>query len=129
MSNFTIPAPNAPPVEWGCLAVSIPGWRLLPGMRTIDLSGQAARVVGPSGFATLEGVSVRTCRLMQCSPIDPDDPGTTGCLLALAGAPHRLLPTVEAWLSGKPVEGITSLGRAVIVDVRDQWGRWPGGEG
>jgi hypothetical protein len=63
----------------------------------------------------------------DCWP-DPDDPATAGCLLELAGAPHRLLPTVEAWLSGAPVEGITSLGRAVIADVRDQWGRWPGGD-
>jgi len=60
---------------------------------------------------------------------DPDDPATAGCLLALAGAPHRLLPTVEAWLSGAPVEGIKSLGRAVIADVYDQWRRWPGGGG
>ena len=59
---------------------------------------------------------------------DPDDPATAGCLLALAGAPHRFLPTVEAWLLGAPVEGITSLGRAVIADVRDQWVPWPGGE-
>ena len=99
--------------EWGRIAVSLSGWRWMPGMRN-DRGGRL--VVGDESA--------------RRTP-DPDDPATAGCLLALAGAPHRLLPSVEGWISGAPVdgEGITSLGRAVIADVRDQWGRWPGGEG
>ena len=114
MSIYKIPAPDAPGEEWGRLAVSLPGWRWMPGM--LDQKNRRYHVTVPHEL---------------CDAVwpDPDDGATGGCLLELAGAPHRLLPTVEAWLSGKPVEGITSLGRAVIVDVRDQWGRWPGGEG
>jgi len=130
MSTHTIPAPDAPSEEWGQLAVSIRGWRWMLTMSD------------PSGLISLEWVDDQRTRL-RCWDVhgsctgeytayrmipDVDDPATAGCLLELAGAPHRLLPTVEAWLSGKPVKGITSLGRAVIVDVRDQWGRWPGGE-
>ena len=110
--------------EWGRIAVSLPGWRWMPGMRNVI----PPRNDGGPGFAS----RILDAELTGPPPLtglpDPDDPATGGCLLALAGAPHRLLPTVEAWLSGAPVEGITSLGRAVIVDVRDQWGRWPGGE-
>ena len=130
MSIYKIPAPDAPAEEWGRLAVSLPGWRWMPGMitttgnRVLDVSFTTP----PYLVVSCNGGPVSRPTSTSAIP-DPDDPATAGCLLELAGAPHRLLPTVEAWLSGKPVEGITSLGRAVIVDVRDQWGRWPGGEG
>jgi hypothetical protein len=119
--------------EWGRLAVSLPGWRWMPGMLVVDTSSNPAyrftgRAWDDGGVVSDDGDGLNLECICAVEWPDPDDPATAGCLLALAGAPHRLLPTVEAWLSGAPVEGITSLGRAVIVDVRDQWGRWPGGE-
>ena len=116
--------------EWGRLAVSLPGWRLLPGMRTVDRTGQAARVVGPSGAATLE--SVGGCvRLMQSSPIDPDDPATGGCLLGLLSPEcYRVMTGIEedeawAWWDGEWHDAPT-LGRACIA-AAEALGRWPNG--
>ena len=130
--------------EWGRVAVSLPGWRWMPGMLSrcnTDTRRAVYRwLAGPTddrhyGHVVIvedkHGHACRTLATLQPGPDDmpdPDDPATAGCLLALAGAPHRFLPTVEAWLLGAPVEGITSLGRAVIADVRDQWVPWPGGE-
>ena len=127
--------------EWSRLAVSLPGWRWMPGMLSrcsTDTRRAAYRwLAGPSddrhyGHVLIvedkHGHACRTLATLQPGLDDlpdPDDPATAGCLLALAGAPHRFFPTVEAWLAGAPVEGITSLGRAVIADVRDRWGRWP----
>jgi len=117
--------------EWGRLAVSLPGWRWMSGMQT----GPRREDGEPDGAICLDPWRIGNDGVpgpyaddpaWEAWP-DPDDSATAGCLLALAGAPHRLLPTVEAWLSGSPVEGIASLGRAVIADVRDQWARWPGG--
>ena len=111
--------------EWGRIAVSLPGWRWMPGM--LDTAGdRLGEVTLHDGVRAVTAPPWWTYGWRERLP-DPDDPATAGCLLALAGAPHRLLPTVEAWISGAPVEGITSLGRAVIADVRDQWGRWPNG--
>ena len=139
--------------EWGRIAVSLPRWRWMPGMRAMHIEdGEADSVRGTYLYSGMQDGDLciqwddHAPRGLECSWAnpqnfrphpwvfdyavpDPDDPATAGCLLALAGAPHRFLPTVEAWISGAPVEGITSLGRAVIADVRDQWGRWPGGEG
>ena len=119
--------------EWGRLAVSLPGWRLLPGMRTIDRTGQAARVVGPSGAATLEGVAVRL-RLMQSSPIDPDDHATAGALLALLeGAnprPYRrpgglwVVATGPGFALEPDSLQPRTLGRACIA-AAEALGRWP----
>ena len=118
--------------EWGRIAVSLPGWRWMPGMQT----GPRREDGEPDAPICLDPWRIRNDGVpgpyaddpaWEAWP-DPDDPATAGCLLELAGAPHRLLPTVEAWIAGAPVEGITSLGRAVIADVRDQWGRWPGGD-
>ena len=32
MTALELPAPDAPAEEWGRLAVSLPGWRWMPGM-------------------------------------------------------------------------------------------------
>jgi hypothetical protein len=120
--------------DWGRVAVSLPGWRWMPGMLARNFDGpvrvESVTDDQPGVLHRCRWTGDMTHADIRSMPLpDPDDPATEGCLLKLAGAPHRLLPTVEAWLSGAPVEGITSLGRAVIADVRDQWGRWPGGAG
>jgi len=101
--------------EWGRLAVSLPGWRWMPGMlqwrtgpwmgsrRSVDSdyfdTGHEARVMGGDTWP------------------DPDDPATEGCLLALLGRSHHGLLQPRG----------TSLGRACIA-AAEALGRWPGGE-
>ncbi len=67
--------------------------------------------------------------------IDPDDPATAGCLLALLGSErHNVTPGSAiaadgrgwwAWLDGEWLEGL-NLGRACIAAAA-ALGRWPGG--
>ena len=105
--------------EWGRIAVSLSGWRWMPGMRN-DRGGRL--VVGDESA--------------RRTP-DPDDPATAGCLLAMLGpgewdnvAPgSAVAPNGEgwwAWVNGDWSEGMT-LGRACIA-VAEALGRWPGGE-
>ena len=120
--------------EWGRLAVSLPGWRWMPGMlqwrtgpwmgsrRSVDSdyfdTGHEARVMGGDTWP------------------DPDDPATEGCLLALLGARavDVVCPAANGgrWavsVSGPHHIGIGStLGRACIA-AAEALGRWPGGEG
>ena len=105
--------------EWGRVAVSLPGWRWMPGMRN-DRGGRL--VVGDESA--------------RRTP-DPDDPATAGCLLMLLGpgawdnvAPgSAVAPDGEgwwAWVHGDWSEGMT-LGRACIA-AAEALGLWPGGE-
>ena len=105
--------------EWGRIAVSLSGWRWMPGMRN-DRGGRL--VVGDESA--------------RRTP-DPDDPATAGCLLALLGpgewdnvAPGSAVAPDGAgwwaWVNGDWSEGMT-LGRACIA-VAEALGRWPGGE-
>lgn len=97
--------PDRTAEDWGRIAVALPGWRWMPGMRDTE---DALRIVAPFLAATtgLYGGSVEPtdsggadgwCRawacnldpgiddaLADCAP-DPDDPATAGCLLALLG--------------------------------------------
>ena len=101
--------------EWGRVAVSLPGWRVLRGIRWRGENG------APMGSE------------WQPWP-DPDDPATAGCLLALLGPGGSINATggrVTAWLcvDGARVEGSgTDIGRACIA-VAEALGRWPGGAG
>jgi hypothetical protein len=121
--------------EWGRVAVSLPGWRWMPGMlqwrtgpwmgsrRSVDSdycdTGHEARVMGGDTWP------------------DPDDPATEGCLLRLLGDRALLLdlPTAKtapglwrAFVSRQSpcfTERLP-LGRACIA-AAEALGRWPGG--
>ena len=70
-------------------------------------------------------------RLMQSSPIDPDDPATAGCLLAMLRPVHEAVwftGNCDRWVVavGEERRVYTSLGRACIA-AAEVLGRWPGG--
>mgnify|MGYP003629468330 CR=1 FL=1 len=112
--------------EWGRAAVSLPGFRWMPGMLAADTELRLDEM-------TTDWEGARP---------DPDDPATAGCLLALLGdVVSRLhyLPSTKSWailldaegmprtvLGGPPIIGAT-LGRACIA-AAEALGRWPGGE-
>tara|TARA_S200002703_G_scaffold115062_1_gene100627 strand:- start:454 stop:855 length:402 start_codon:yes stop_codon:yes gene_type:complete len=125
--------------DWGRLAVSLPGWRWLPGMRWVVLSPEAEGRLHDTTEAAwwndprtdVEGESVP----------DPDDPATEGCLARLLGP--RVLIRVMPREARRVIEivipsGMTAdfptvvrdemLGRATIAAAA-AIGRWPGGEG
>ncbi len=94
--------------EWGRLAVSLPGWRWMPGMQTLPLPTPGLP--------------------------DPDDPATEGCLMRLlgpVGAAQQILVAGgygdgsnllhAAVLCGK------NIGRACIA-AAEAIRRWPGGK-
>jgi hypothetical protein len=113
--------------EWGRLAVSLLGWRWMPGMleqRTGERyeDGDGPWIVGKRP--------------------DPDDPATAGCLLALLqptpseGYMAHVLPPSSAVVKWRihmntaqigPLSAYGStLGRACIA-AADALGRWPNG--
>lgn len=120
--------------EWGRVAVGLPGFRWMPGMRWLvarpdpleDLAGR------------LDDTTAAGLRSRQPHPgatPDPDDPATAGCLLSLLARTcwiHRVavLPlgavvTIET-PDGLIVTGRGStLGRACIA-AAEALGRWPG---
>ena len=132
--------------EWGRVAVSLPGWRWMPGMLS-RCSTDTRRAV----YRWLVGLDTRhyglvcivqdkhgrPCRkvaTLQPGPDDlpdPDDPATAGCLLALLGSGVRVwmdgaddLWTVE--VGGVRASMHATLGRACIA-AAEALGRWPGG--
>jgi len=101
--------------DWGRVAVSLPGWRWMPG---------AISAV----FPTRPGI--RRDRWP-----DPDDPATEGCLTRLLGPARAARQALHAkgchddahrlhiaFMLGK------DIGRACIA-AAEALGRWPGGEG
>jgi len=136
MSDFILPAPDAPGEEWGRLAVSIPGLRWAPGMlaRRVSVNGHTVSRV------RLTARAVRLGMIPASGVPCPDDPATAGCLLALLGAgclvrvlPRRGRPLCEIVIPGgmthdrRPhrING-SNLGRACIAAAA-AIGRWPGG--
>ena len=98
--------------EWGRLAVSLPGWRWMPGM----LTDCGERVTDPS-----------ICYLGTLP--DPDDPATEGCLIRLLGPVHEAVwytGDCDRWVVavGEERRLYTSLGRACIA-AAEALGRWP----
>ena len=95
--------------EWGRLAVSLPGWRWMPGMRVMHIEdGEADSVRGTYLYSGMQDGDLciqwddHAPRGLECSWAnpqnfrphpwvfdyavpDPDDPATAGCLLALLG--------------------------------------------
>ena len=113
--------------EWGRLAVSLPGWRWMPGMLGFwsDTHGDVYRPridghLGPWVKSATAG-------------IDHDDPATAGCLLAMIGADDRPVSAtrmtplcVTVWRHGLGTHTAHTLGRACIAAAA-ALGRWPGG--
>lgn len=113
--------------EWGRIAVSLPGWRWIPGMleqRTGERyeDGDGPWIVGKRP--------------------DPDDPATEGCMVRLLGDRLESVQMVEStgepdygwrvmWFSDRgricSTPGFVSIGRACIA-AAEALGRWPGGE-
>ena len=121
MSAIKTPAADAPASEWGRLAVLIPDWRWMRGMRAMEWDGH------PAGVGAIAD---------EAWP-DPDDPATAGCLLALLGpyVSHmecRVRPSGEVvWRQRADagrlvVTGWLPLGR-VCIAYAAAIGRWPGG--
>ena len=140
MTAFVLPAPDAPGEEWGRLAVSLPGWRWMPGM-LVPYRGYYGRLDDDD----VSGHPLYTLPLRDHTDTwpDPDDPATAGCLLALLGPTpsegymaHVLPPSsaVTKWrihMNTARTGAISaygwSLGRACIAAAA-ALGRWPGGE-
>ena len=141
MTALELPAPDATFEEWGRLAVSLPGWRWMPGMRAIDSAGEDSpgRVIDSNGFVVFEDQNrdLTEERVSLDDVPDPDDPATAGCLLALLGKrlhiEHgtylaRVVILQEPALHGLYPQGEQkTLGRACIAAAA-ALGRWPGGE-
>jgi hypothetical protein len=102
---------------WGRLAVSLPGWRWMPGMQACEDD----RII--FGGTKIEG---------DHWP-DPDDPATEGCMVRLLGPVNKQISPPFMSGSGWVIYSIqfgwvggSTLGRACIA-VAEAFGRWPGG--
>jgi hypothetical protein len=146
MTALTPPAMDAPPEEWGRLAVSLPDWRWMPGMLNrkngtrymgpvMRNRKDASRYMGRARWAWDDPVRHHAQGIADDDWPDPDDPATAGCLLALLGPSismtHR--PRLGVWwvderplMAGWSGTG-TTLGRACIAAAAAN-GRWPGGD-
>jgi len=129
MSALQTPAMDAPGAEWGRLAVSLPGWRWMPGM--VASIGQATSRVDDIAHPWPDDVP---------SWPDPDDPATAGGLLALLGPGWCWQQTDDGCIVSRHlISGFTlgvwdrnahrapTLGRAAIAAAA-ALGRWPGGD-
>lgn len=141
MSAIKTPEADATAEEWGRLAVSIPGWRWMPGMRWVVPWLEAAGRLHDSTEAAWYD-DPRTDVKGESVP-DPDDPATAGCLLALLGTGiyHLRLANMapdgtalwqyfcaESDDAGEQWSAVRlPLGRACIAAAASL-GRWPGGE-
>ena len=114
--------------EWGRIAVSLPGWRWMRGMRALEWDGH------PAGVGAIAD---------EAWP-DPDDPATAGCLLALLGDPltrmfwYGINVTVRVNIMPPKGERVfiaehgergfnqPTLGRACIA-AAEALGQWSGG--
>ena len=115
--------------EWGRLAVSLPGWRWMPGM-FVPCPGYGRLDDDDVSDDPLFGLPLRDTD--ECWP-DPDDPATEGCLVRLLGPVHEAVwytGDCDRWVVavGDKRRLYTSLGRACIA-AAEALGRWPGGEG
>jgi hypothetical protein len=126
--------------EWGRVAVSLPGWRWMPGMRAVDETGgdTPGRVFDSIGLVVFEDQDrdLTEERVYLHDVPDPDDPATAGCLLAmLEGAgprPYRrpgglwVVATGPGFALEPDSLQPRTLGRACIA-AAEAIGRWPGG--
>jgi len=122
--------------EWGRVAVSLPGWRWMPGMLVVDTASNPAfrfsgRAWDDGGVVSDDGDGLNLECICKVEWPDPDDPATAGCLLALLGVGYAVATSKDEWVSigSWPTligEG-PSVGRACIAAAA-ALGRWPGGE-
>jgi hypothetical protein len=123
--------------EWGRLAVSLPGWRWMPGMRVMHIEdGEADPVRGtylspglldgdlciqwddhaPRGldcsWASPQNFRPHPWVYNYAVP-DPDDPATAGCLLAMLGP--------GAWDNVAPGSAVAADGEGWWAWVDGQW--------
>ena len=122
--------------EWGRVAVSLPGWRWMPGMRAmLTAEGYGPVPASPARLDDLEVEAYQGGGEFGQWP-DPDDPATAGCLLALLGPYACSLHDAEGWMAGvgspagakfRVTHSGSSLGRACIA-AAEAIGRWPGGD-
>ena len=137
MTTFKTPPNDAPDEEWGALAVSIPGWRWMPGM---NVNGMVVLDADESGIEVVRKGIVQGWGYADSYP-DPDDPATAGCLLALLGVEAWRIqythgyngvfytpsePSRDRWSEPTWIQ-VATLGRACIAAAH-ALGRWPGGE-
>lgn len=114
--------------SYGKSAVSIRGYKWLPGMR----DGFNGLHIIEGGYPAGGGRGLRVLPLDECAWPDPDDASTAGALWRLAGRPNVTTTTrsvkVTVRVDGRKVVGTgSSLGRACI-HAAEALGFWPGGE-
>jgi hypothetical protein len=135
MIDLVIPASNALAEEWGRLAVSIPGFRLLPGMcDTVgDRWGKVTLHDGARAVLRATGSPEHYAYEWPDRIPDPDDMATAGLFVKLLSPESfRVTTGVEdneswAWWSGREWYATETLGRACIAAAA-AIGYWPGGE-
>ena len=140
--TYILPAPDAPAEDWGRLAVSLPGWRWMPGM--LGRLGAGRLRVTLCGAGQLSGLRIGGQVVWSDDGVwpDPDDPATAGCLLALLGPCVVMATGPDGSRVG--VDSVRGFGAGVqskvFGDLQDTLGRaciaaaealrrWPGGEG
>ena len=121
------------------MAVALPGWRWMPGMRVrngdVRQWGTLA-AVHPDGHVDYwdpEFEELLTGKHPSWLDIDPDDPATAGCLLALLGPCEVAYddddPLCGPWSVAIPhhFRMAPTIGRACVA-AAEALGRWPGGD-
>jgi hypothetical protein len=128
--------------EWGRLAVSLPGWRWMPGMAILTVGGVIDRIAAidetyihawaesqqqenPRGL----WLRYRRDRMDKHGVPFADDPATEGCMVRLLGPVHEAVwytGDCDRWVVavGEERRLYTSLGRACIAAAA-ALGRWP----
>jgi hypothetical protein len=127
--------------EWGRVAVSLPGWRWMPGMLARNFDGpvrvESVTDDQPGVLHRCRWTGDMTHADIRSMPLpDPDDHATAGCLLALLGPLGAIMHglslagRMDVWsrLMHALMHDPKGLGRACIA-VAEVNGRWPGGEG
>ena len=118
--------------EWGRVAVGLPGWRWLINLPVRGGTIDASPFLSPVSDEWASWWGNSSAKYLDDLWVDPDDPATAGCLLALLG------PGVRVWMDGADglwtveVGGVrasmhSTLSRACIAAAL-ALGRWPGGE-